>query len=133
MATTNKLSSSCSSISSMKPNPSPRNSESKDPMRRSFSGNPFPKPSSILANSRGGFNPNTPANSPSGSVSNIFTFLFIVCAFGIKDVFFCLVPRKLWVLERKWMYHMFTFVGSKKNELKCFSQCSLEKELIVGS
>ncbi|GAY48788.1 hypothetical protein CUMW_114450 [Citrus unshiu] len=65
MATTNKLSSSCSSISSMKPNPSPRNSESKDPMRRSFSGNPFPKPSSILANSRGGFNPNTPANSPS--------------------------------------------------------------------
>ncbi|KAL9417644.1 hypothetical protein AB3S75_040600 [Citrus x aurantiifolia] len=65
MATTNKRSSSCSSISSMKPNPSPRNSESKDPMRRSFSGNPFPKPSSILANSRGGFNPNTPANSPS--------------------------------------------------------------------
>ncbi|KAL9415374.1 hypothetical protein AB3S75_043628 [Citrus x aurantiifolia] len=65
MATTNKLSSSCSSISSMKPNPSPRNSESKDPMRRSFSGNPFPKPSSILANSRGGFNPNTHANSPS--------------------------------------------------------------------
>ncbi|XP_041013716.1 uncharacterized protein LOC121256965 [Juglans microcarpa x Juglans regia] len=40
-----------------------RNSESSNPIRRSFSGNPFTRPS-IVANPRG-FNPNTPANSPS--------------------------------------------------------------------
>ncbi|KAI4295899.1 hypothetical protein L6164_035895 [Bauhinia variegata] len=44
-------------------NPNARNSETSDPMRRSFCGNPFPKPS-IIANPRS-FNPNTPANSPS--------------------------------------------------------------------
>ncbi|OWM79128.1 uncharacterized protein LOC116198090 [Punica granatum] len=44
-------------------NPSPRSSEIANPMRRSFSGNPFVKPS-IVANPRG-FNPVTPANSPS--------------------------------------------------------------------
>ncbi|KAJ4716091.1 Transmembrane protein [Melia azedarach] len=60
----NKQSPSCPSMSSSRPNPIVRNSESKDPMRRSFSGNPFAKPSSIVANSRGGFNPNTPLNSP---------------------------------------------------------------------
>ncbi|KAI9181774.1 hypothetical protein LWI28_018469 [Acer negundo] len=59
--------SSSSPIPSSRPNPNSRNSETKDPMRRSFTGNPFIKPSSIVANSRvgGGFNPNTPANSPS--------------------------------------------------------------------
>ncbi|KAK3193137.1 hypothetical protein Dsin_024447 [Dipteronia sinensis] len=59
--------SSSSPIPSSRPNPNSRNSEIKDPMRRSFTGNPFSKPSSIVANSRGGggFNPNTPANSPS--------------------------------------------------------------------
>lgn len=40
-----------------------RNSETSNPMRRSFSGNPFTKPS-VVPNPRG-FNPNTPANSPS--------------------------------------------------------------------
>ncbi|XP_050210901.1 uncharacterized protein LOC126661145 [Mercurialis annua] len=42
----------------------PRNSEVVNPMRRSSNGNPFAKPS-IIANPRSGFNPNTPANSPS--------------------------------------------------------------------
>ncbi|GMN52418.1 hypothetical protein TIFTF001_021565 [Ficus carica] len=44
-------------------NPSPRSSEIGNPMRRSFTGNPFSKPS-IIPNPRG-LNPNTPANSPS--------------------------------------------------------------------
>ncbi|KAL5787989.1 hypothetical protein ACOSP7_004938 [Xanthoceras sorbifolium] len=58
--------SSSSPILPSRPNPIARNSETKDPKRRSFTGNPFSKPSSIVANSRGGgFNPNTPANSPS--------------------------------------------------------------------
>ncbi|XP_037496744.1 uncharacterized protein LOC105634518 isoform X2 [Jatropha curcas] len=43
----------------------PRSSEVNNTMRRSFSGNPFAKPS-VIANQRPGFNPNTPANSPSG-------------------------------------------------------------------
>ncbi|KAK2649148.1 hypothetical protein Ddye_016637 [Dipteronia dyeriana] len=59
--------SSSSPIPSSRPNPNSRNSEIKDPMRRSFTGNPFSNPSSIFANNRGGggFNPSTPANSPS--------------------------------------------------------------------
>ncbi|KAJ9705361.1 hypothetical protein PVL29_003415 [Vitis rotundifolia] len=44
-------------------NPNSRNSEINNTLRRSFSGNPFSKPS-IVANPRG-FNPVTPANSPS--------------------------------------------------------------------
>nr|CAN75064.1 hypothetical protein VITISV_025472 [Vitis vinifera] len=44
-------------------NPNSRNSEINNTLRRSFSGNPFTKPS-IVANPRG-FNPVTPANSPS--------------------------------------------------------------------
>ncbi|XP_038903440.1 uncharacterized protein LOC120090026 [Benincasa hispida] len=43
--------------------PNSRNSEISNPVRRSFSGNPFSKPS-IVANPRG-LNPITPANSPS--------------------------------------------------------------------
>ncbi|KAB1208605.1 hypothetical protein CJ030_MR7G007745 [Morella rubra] len=57
----NKYSS--SPLTSSRPNSNSRNSEISNPMRRSFSGNPFAKPS-IVANPRG-FNPNTPANSPS--------------------------------------------------------------------
>ncbi|KAJ9175065.1 hypothetical protein P3X46_013649 [Hevea brasiliensis] len=41
----------------------PRNSEVDNPIRRSFSGSPFTKPS-IITSQRPGFNPNTPANSP---------------------------------------------------------------------
>ncbi|KAK4799049.1 hypothetical protein SAY86_024414 [Trapa natans] len=44
-------------------NPNPRASEVTNPTRRSFSGNPFTRPS-IVADPRG-FNPATPANSPS--------------------------------------------------------------------
>ncbi|KAI3417136.1 uncharacterized protein J3R85_014765 [Psidium guajava] len=57
-----------SSKSCQNPNPTrhssgSRSSEVGNPMRRSFSGNPFSKPA-IVPNSRG-FNPVTPANSPS--------------------------------------------------------------------
>ena len=55
---------SASTIMSGRPNSSARNSETSNPIRRSFSGNPFTKPS-VVTNPRG-FNPNTPANSPSG-------------------------------------------------------------------
>lgn len=79
MATiTDRPSSSSSPISSTRPNPSARNSEIKDPMRRSFTGNPFSKPPPIVPNSRGGFNPNTPANSPSGQFFFSFLFLFVL-------------------------------------------------------
>ncbi|XVF67402.1 hypothetical protein PTKIN_Ptkin10aG0118100 [Pterospermum kingtungense] len=44
-------------------NPNMKKSELCDPMRRSFSGNPFTKPS-VITNPRA-FDPNTPANSPS--------------------------------------------------------------------
>ncbi|BFG42178.1 hypothetical protein CerSpe_284520 [Prunus speciosa] len=54
---------SSSSPIACKPNPNLRNSEIGNPMRRSFTGNSFAKPS-INANPRS-FNPNTPANSPS--------------------------------------------------------------------
>ncbi|KAI4298694.1 hypothetical protein L6164_032222 [Bauhinia variegata] len=57
------LSNNSSFSSPSRPNPNARNSETNDPRRRSFSGNPFPKPS-IIAKPRS-FNPNTPANSPS--------------------------------------------------------------------
>ena len=52
-------------------------------MRRSFSGSPFSKPSIISNQGGGGFNPNTPVNSPSGlisftvSVSVSFSFFFL--------------------------------------------------------
>ncbi|XP_027368660.1 uncharacterized protein LOC113874644 [Abrus precatorius] len=49
--------------SSVLSNPNPRSSEISNPMRRSFTGNPFAKPS-VIANPRTNF-PNTPANSPS--------------------------------------------------------------------
>ncbi|CAL5199526.1 unnamed protein product [Lathyrus oleraceus] len=46
------------------PNPNhPRNSESSNHLRRSFNGNPFSKPSSLMANPRSSFS-HTPANSP---------------------------------------------------------------------
>ncbi|ONH92063.1 hypothetical protein PRUPE_8G151700 [Prunus persica] len=54
---------SSSSPIASKSNPNLRNSEIGNPMRRSFTGNSFAKPS-INANPRS-FNPNTPANSPS--------------------------------------------------------------------
>ncbi|KAF7811170.1 uncharacterized protein G2W53_032146 [Senna tora] len=57
----NKTSSSSSSLAA--PPSRSRNSEISNPMRRSFTGNPFQKPS-VIANPRS-FNPNTPANSPS--------------------------------------------------------------------
>ncbi|CAK8564381.1 unnamed protein product [Lathyrus sativus] len=41
----------------------PRNSESSNHLRRSFTGNPFSKPSSLMANPRSSFS-HTPANSP---------------------------------------------------------------------
>ncbi|KAF5733237.1 hypothetical protein HS088_TW17G00778 [Tripterygium wilfordii] len=44
-------------------NPNSRNSKTRDPMRRSFTGNPFSKPS-INTNVRG-LKPNAPANTPS--------------------------------------------------------------------
>ncbi|KAJ6896166.1 hypothetical protein NC651_022402 [Populus alba x Populus x berolinensis] len=55
---------SCSPIPSRPTNPISRNSEI-NPMRRSFSGSPFSKPSIISNQVGGGFNPNTPVNSPS--------------------------------------------------------------------
>ncbi|XP_065872697.1 uncharacterized protein [Euphorbia lathyris] len=56
---------SSSSPSLSKPT-TPRYSEISNPMRRSFTGNPFAKKQpSIVPNPRSGFNPNTPANSPS--------------------------------------------------------------------
>ncbi|KAJ6409430.1 hypothetical protein OIU84_009016 [Salix udensis] len=55
---------SCSPIPSRPTNPNSRNSEI-NPMRRSFSGSPFSKPSIISPQRGGGFNPNTPVNSPS--------------------------------------------------------------------
>ncbi|KAL9404657.1 hypothetical protein Peur_001629 [Populus x canadensis] len=65
MAASKKLDSR-SPIPSRPTNPSSRNSETSNPMRRSFSGSPFVKPS-IISNQRGGggFNPNTPVNTPS--------------------------------------------------------------------
>ncbi|XP_059447109.1 uncharacterized protein LOC132178647 [Corylus avellana] len=62
MAAPSNKSSSTPTISN-RANFNSRNSELSNPMRRSFSGSPFTKPS-IVANPRG-FNPNTPANSPS--------------------------------------------------------------------
>ncbi|OIV95832.1 hypothetical protein TanjilG_06808 [Lupinus angustifolius] len=47
-------------------NPNSRSSELSDPMRRSFTGNPFSKPSSLVANSRT-FVPTTPVNTPTDS------------------------------------------------------------------
>ncbi|OIW13996.1 hypothetical protein TanjilG_09347 [Lupinus angustifolius] len=47
-------------------NPNSRSSELSDPMRRSFTGNPFSKPSSLVSNSRT-FAPTTPSNTPTGS------------------------------------------------------------------
>ncbi|KAJ8764774.1 hypothetical protein K2173_009175 [Erythroxylum novogranatense] len=58
-------SSCCSSLLGRPTNPNVRNSEASNPMRRSFTGTPFPKPSVIVCQKGGGFNPNTPANSPS--------------------------------------------------------------------
>ncbi|KAI9127707.1 hypothetical protein K1719_000700 [Acacia pycnantha] len=58
MATSSSL-----AAASSRSNPNLRNSEINNSVRRSFSGNPFHKPS-IIANPRS-FNPNTPANSPS--------------------------------------------------------------------
>ncbi|CAK9137930.1 unnamed protein product [Ilex paraguariensis] len=46
-----------------RPNPNPRNSQNNSTFRRSFSGNPFPRPS-VTTNPRS-LNPVTPANSPS--------------------------------------------------------------------
>ncbi|KAE8672799.1 S-adenosyl-L-methionine-dependent methyltransferases superfamily protein isoform 1 [Hibiscus syriacus] len=62
MASPAKISSS-SSPSSCKMNSHLKKSELNDPTRRSFSGNPFAKPS-VITNRRA-FNPTTPANSPS--------------------------------------------------------------------
>ncbi|KAK4284373.1 hypothetical protein QN277_001217 [Acacia crassicarpa] len=58
MATSSSL-----AAASSRSNPNLRNSEINNSVRRSFSGNPFHKPS-IIANPRS-FTPNTPANSPS--------------------------------------------------------------------
>ncbi|XP_030540747.1 uncharacterized protein LOC115748411 isoform X2 [Rhodamnia argentea] len=54
---------SCQNPNPTRHSPGSRSSEVGNPMRRSFSGNPFSKPA-IVPNSRG-FNPVTPANSPS--------------------------------------------------------------------
>ncbi|XWS54645.1 hypothetical protein CRYUN_Cryun10bG0106500 [Craigia yunnanensis] len=62
MASPAKTSSSSSSIT-CRTNPNMKKSELCDPMRRSFSGNPFTKPS-VITNPRA-FSPNTPVNSPS--------------------------------------------------------------------
>ncbi|XP_065870024.1 uncharacterized protein [Euphorbia lathyris] len=65
MAAPQSKSISSSSRSPSKPT-TPRYSEISNPMRRSFTGNPFAKKQpSIVPNPRSGFNPNTPANSPS--------------------------------------------------------------------
>ncbi|KAL4362710.1 hypothetical protein GQ457_04G003130 [Hibiscus cannabinus] len=63
MASPAKISSSSSSSIPCKMSPNLKQSELNDPTRRSFSGNPFTKPS-VLTNRRA-FNPSTPANSPS--------------------------------------------------------------------
>ncbi|KAJ6991733.1 hypothetical protein NC653_019789 [Populus alba x Populus x berolinensis] len=62
MAASKKLDSR-SPIPSRPTNPNSRNSETSNPMIRSFSGSPFVKPS-IISNQRGGggFHPNTPVN-----------------------------------------------------------------------
>ncbi|KAJ4823016.1 hypothetical protein Tsubulata_009221 [Turnera subulata] len=65
MAATTPSSSGKNHQASSRPaNPNSRNSEISNPMRRSFSGSPFAKPS-IISGQRIGFNPNTPVNSPS--------------------------------------------------------------------
>lgn len=56
-----------------RPNPNLRASETNSTMRRSFSGNPFARPSSLVTNPRS-FNPTTPANSPAGSFFILFQF-----------------------------------------------------------
>ncbi|KAJ6424465.1 hypothetical protein OIU84_025281 [Salix udensis] len=66
MAASKKLDS-CSPIPSRLTNHYSRNSETSNPMRRSFNASPFVKPS-IISNQKGGggcFNPNTPVNTPS--------------------------------------------------------------------
>ncbi|KAG5254063.1 Transmembrane protein [Salix suchowensis] len=66
MAASKKLDS-CSPIPSRLTNHYSRNSETSNPMRRSFNVSPFVKPS-IISNQKGGggcFNPNTPVNTPS--------------------------------------------------------------------
>ncbi|KAJ6302637.1 hypothetical protein OIU77_016677 [Salix suchowensis] len=66
MAASKKLDS-CSPIPSRLTNHYSRNSETSNPMRRSFNVSPFVKPS-IISNQNGGggcFNPNTPVNTPS--------------------------------------------------------------------
>ncbi|KAK9941751.1 hypothetical protein M0R45_007446 [Rubus argutus] len=63
MAMPSNKSSSSSSPIATRPSPNSRNSEIANPVRRSFTGNPFSKPS-IVANARS-INPNSPANSPS--------------------------------------------------------------------
>ncbi|KAK6916285.1 hypothetical protein RJ641_019146 [Dillenia turbinata] len=70
-----------SSPVSIRPNPKSRTPETINPTRRSFSGNPFARPS-IVANPRS-FNPHTPANSPAdyqrrnsiGKEGSAFSFL----------------------------------------------------------
>ncbi|XVE66691.1 hypothetical protein DITRI_Ditri08aG0098900 [Diplodiscus trichospermus] len=63
MASPATTSSSSSSSIPCRTNPNMKKSELCDPKRRSFSGNPFTKPS-VITNPKA-FNPNTPANSPS--------------------------------------------------------------------
>lgn len=75
--------------SSVPSNPNPRSSEISNPMRRSFSGNPFSKPS-LIANPRTNF-PNTPVNSPSGmdlSLSLSYIYLYNSlgdCALNLRN------------------------------------------------
>lgn len=72
-----------SSSISCRTNPNMKKSELCDPTRRSFSGNPFTKPY-IITNLRA-FDPNTPANSPSGSI--FFCSLILFIYFYFRDYF----------------------------------------------
>ncbi|KAK7245861.1 hypothetical protein RIF29_40714 [Crotalaria pallida] len=65
MASFTKSSSSSSSLGRSS-NPNSRSSELSDPMRRSFNGSPFSKPS-VIPNSSRTFVPTTPANTPTDS------------------------------------------------------------------
>lgn len=93
-----------SSIPSRSSNP--RNSEVSNPIRRSFSGSPVARPS-IITIQRPGFNPNTPANSPSGSFLFLLVILFSFCVW--------LNGKKMTRWEENLMgILLLSFIGRKK-------------------
>lgn len=103
MAASKKLDS-CSPIPSRLTNHYSRNSETSNPMRRSFNVSPFVKPS-IISNQKGGggcFNPNTPVNTPSGLISFLFFFWVGFCFYSyLKIPFRVLFLFMVWLVYTK--------------------------------